>query len=148
MPNIAVMLKSEILRLARKEVRREIEALKKAIALHRSEIAALKRRLTSAEKQSTKRSHKTSAPLIEADGTEGGTKIRFSAQRLAKHREKLGLSAFDYGQLVGVGGQTVYNWESGKSRPRQAQLQALASIRKVGKRQVKSLLAAVTKPKE
>ncbi|WP_243294479.1 hypothetical protein [Geothrix mesophila] len=43
MPDIASVLKSEILRLARKEVRNEIENLKRASAQYRSEIAQLRR---------------------------------------------------------------------------------------------------------
>lgn len=140
MPNIAVMFKSEILRLARKEVRKEIEFLKKASALYRSEIAELKRRLAAMEKQNSRILRKAAAPMAENDA-EGEGKIRFSAQRLAKHREKLELSAAEYGKLLGVSAQTVYNWEAGKSRPRQAQLQAIASVRKIGKRQMKALLA-------
>ncbi len=38
-------LKSEISRIAKKEVRAEIQALKKASAVYRGEIAALKRRI-------------------------------------------------------------------------------------------------------
>jgi hypothetical protein len=41
MPNAASILKAEISRIARKEVRTEIETLKKASAQHRSSIAAL-----------------------------------------------------------------------------------------------------------
>jgi hypothetical protein len=44
MPNIASLLKAEISRVARKEIRAEITALRKAATTHRSEIAALKRR--------------------------------------------------------------------------------------------------------
>ena len=44
MPNIASVLKTEIARVARKEVRSEIGSLKKATATYRTEIAALKRR--------------------------------------------------------------------------------------------------------
>ena len=43
MPNIASILKDEILRLARKEVRIEIEGLKNASAKYRSDISDLKR---------------------------------------------------------------------------------------------------------
>ena len=39
--NIAALLKSEILRLSRKEVRAEAQALKKTVNRQRSEIAAL-----------------------------------------------------------------------------------------------------------
>jgi len=51
MPNIASILKEEIARVARKEVRRETTALKKSNVTHRSEIAALKRRATELERQ-------------------------------------------------------------------------------------------------
>jgi hypothetical protein len=43
MPNIASILKTEISRVARKEVRTEIETLKKASTHHRASIAALRR---------------------------------------------------------------------------------------------------------
>jgi len=39
MPNLATLLKSEVLRLARKEVRNEVESLKKASSQYRGEIA-------------------------------------------------------------------------------------------------------------
>ena len=45
MPNIASVLKDEILRLARKEVRSELEGLKKASGQYRSDIASLKRQV-------------------------------------------------------------------------------------------------------
>jgi len=42
MPNIAALLKSEISRLSRREIRKEVQPLRKAAAAHRREIAALK----------------------------------------------------------------------------------------------------------
>ena len=43
MPNIAVTFRQEIIRLARKEIRRETKILRKASAQYRSLIAELKR---------------------------------------------------------------------------------------------------------
>jgi DNA-binding transcriptional regulator YiaG len=114
MPNIATILKSEISRVARKEVRAEIESLKKASVQHRAAIAALRRQVSALEKElrnvakGAARSARASEP-DEAD--DGGTKRRFSAGRLASHRTKLGISAASYGKLVGVSGQTIYHWE-------------------------------------
>ncbi len=51
MPNFASLLKSEILRLARKGARAEIESLRKASSRYRSEIAELKRRIEQLERQ-------------------------------------------------------------------------------------------------
>ena len=46
MPNIAAVLKDEISRIARKEIRSETAVLKKASAQYRKEIAALKRQVS------------------------------------------------------------------------------------------------------
>jgi N-acetylneuraminic acid mutarotase len=51
MPNIASVLKEEILRLARKEARSETNALKKASAQYRRDIAALKRQITDLQRK-------------------------------------------------------------------------------------------------
>ena len=45
------------------------------------------------------------------------------------------MSAADYGKLVGVSALTIYHWESGKSRPRKAQLAVLTAVRGIGKRE-------------
>ena len=49
MANIASILKAEISRVARKEVRAETLGLKKAVGAYRGEIAALKRRAQALE---------------------------------------------------------------------------------------------------
>ncbi len=143
MPNIASILKNEIVRLARKEVRNETEGFKKASAKYRSDIAELKRQIVALEKQVVRLGKKTpSEAQPEADGT-SPTRLRFSAKRLATQRQKLGLSAADMGTLLSVSAQTIYNWEAGKSRPRQQQLLAIAALRGTGKRQAQAQLAAV-----
>ncbi len=37
--------------------------------------------------------------------------VRFSAQWVMNDRDRLGLSAKNYGLLVGVSALTIYNWE-------------------------------------
>jgi DNA-binding transcriptional regulator YiaG len=135
MPNLASLLKSEILRLARKEVRAELESLRKASSRYRSEIAELKRRIEQLERQHGRIAKKSSRSSVRPVGEEAAPQIRFSPQRFAKQRQKLGLSAADMGRLIGVSGQSIYKWEAGKSRPRPQQLQAIAALRKLGKRE-------------
>lgn len=142
MPNIASIFKDEILRLARKEVRKEIEPLKKASAQYRSEIAALKRRLAVLEKGQVRQEKKASKVVAVDNEAEGNTRVRFSAKGFATKRQKLGISAGDMGKLLGVSGQTVYHWETGKSRPRQKQIAAIAAVRKLGKRKALAMLAS------
>lgn len=140
MPNLAALLKSEISRIARKEVRAETQAFKKASAQYRADIAALKRRIASLE-SALKKLGKTG--LVSRKAAEASTpqSLRFRVGGFAALRKKLGLSAAEMGQLLGVSAQSVYHWESGKSKPRAAQLAAIAQVRKLGKREAAARLA-------
>jgi DNA-binding transcriptional regulator YiaG len=137
MPNIAVVLKEEIARLARKELRAQTQELKKASAQYRTHIASLRKRVETLERQ-LKRANRGAArgaPAAAAESDEESTSRRFSATRLAAQRQKLGLSAADFATLLGVSGQSVYKWEHGESRPRARQLEAIAALRGIGKRE-------------
>ena len=136
MPNIASALKEEIVRLARKELRSETERLKKASSQYRSDIAALKRRVEALEKQ-VSHFEKKSKSSQKLEGSAETTPVRFSAKGLGSQRQRLALSAAEMGLLLDVSAQTIYNWEAGKSRPRQQQLAAIAALRGLGKRQIK-----------
>lgn len=135
MPNIAVVLKEEIQRLARKEIRTAILSMKKHRAEDRSAIAELKRKVAALEREITflrkqeKRRIEVEPEAKEADG------VRFSPKWLAADRKRLGISARDYADLVGVSMLTIYNWEKGKSKPRAKQLAAWAKVRGIGKRE-------------
>jgi DNA-binding transcriptional regulator YiaG len=140
MPNVATLLKSEIARVARKEVRAEVEPLRKANSQYRSSIAALKRQVEALEKQLSRQQKSAGKqPARNQHSSEEGatdTRLRFRQEGFSSLRKKLNISAADMGKLIGVTGQSVYSWEAGKSRPRAAQLAAIAAVRKLGKREV------------
>jgi transcriptional regulator with XRE-family HTH domain len=140
MPNIASVLRSEISRLARKEVRQEVGPLKKTTAeLRRTvsslkkEVASIQRKVRSLEKQEKRR-------LEVAPKASAAKAIRFSPKWVKADRQRLGLSAKNYGALVGVSSLTIYSWESGKSKPRAERLAAWAEIRGIGKREAQRRL--------
>lgn len=141
MPNIASVLKSEIMRIARKEIRAEIDGLKKAASAYRMEIAALKRRSQSLE-QELKRLQRSMPKPEPLPIEETGKTQRFSANGLASQRHRLGLSADAVGLLLGTSGQSVYNWEAGKARPRASHLTAIAALRGLSKTQAAEVLAS------
>ncbi len=149
MPNIAALLKEEISRVARKEIRPTAEAFKKAVASQRSEIAALKRRIHELEAQLKRQARASTKPVSTATRGDGGSAdeeasgLRFRAAGMAANRKRLGLSAQDFGLLIGASGQSVYAWELGKSKPRAGSLAAIASLRGVGKREIETRLAAL-----
>jgi DNA-binding transcriptional regulator YiaG len=143
MPNVASILKSEIARVARKEVRGETLGLKRALGAYRAEIAAIKRR-TQALEQELRRLSKASAKAAPVVASEASSQtLRFSAKGLASQRRRLALSAHDCGLLVGASGQSVYNWEDGKAHPRAKHLPAIAALRSIGKKEAAARLTSL-----
>lgn len=148
MSNFAAQLKTEISRIAKKESRAQVAVLKKAQASHRAEIADLKRRLASLEalvRRLGKTPTRPGAEPGEAVETQG---LRFRADGFASLRKKFGLSAAQMALLLGVSNQSVYHWEAGKSKPRAAQLKAIADVRKLGKKEVAARLAEMSSPSQ
>lgn len=134
MPNIAAMFRQEIIRLARREIRSQTQVLRKASAQFRRDIAGLKReasRLSSEVARLQRRASRDVEPGIAGAQSPGG---RYSARSVIAQRKRLGLTAVDFGRLAGVTDQSVFNWERGTSHPRAEQINALVSLRTVGKR--------------
>ncbi|MDR7096539.1 helix-turn-helix domain-containing protein [Hydrogenophaga laconesensis] len=141
-------MKREIARVARKEIKGEISALRKASASHRNDIAALKKivkaqdtllrqfvRMANRADRASTAHHGTSeaaapsaprAPRVEA--------AAFDHQAFAAHRKHLGLTQGQMAKLVGVSALSIYKWESGKVMPRAAQREGVAQALKLGKR--------------
>ncbi len=142
MPNLASILKGELSRVARKEVRTETAALRKAVNSYRSEIASLKRR-THALEQQVRRVSKTRGKVVAVEDETSAPGLRFTAKGLISQRRRLGLSAPDCGLLVGASAQSIYNWEEGKVRPRAEHLPALAALRTLGKKSAGARLATL-----
>ncbi|MET0383538.1 MAG: helix-turn-helix domain-containing protein, partial [Burkholderiaceae bacterium] len=146
---LLVALKAEISRIARKELRAETEAIRKLAATQRSEIAGLKRRVQELEKQlkafsrTASRGSPKAASASSAEKEIAKSGLRFRAEGMASNRKRLGLSAADFGLLVGTSGQSVYAWEQGKSKPRCQNLAAIAALRGLGKREVAARLESL-----
>ena len=143
MANIASLLKSEISRVARKEVRAETLGLKKTAGLYRTEIAALKKRTLALEVELRRLGKAQAKAAPDEAPARPAQNLRFTAKGLASQRRRLGLSAHDCGLLVGTSGQSIYNWEDGKARPRAKHLPAISALRTMGKKDAAAKLAAL-----
>jgi len=147
MPNIGSMLKSEIARLARREIRHEVQPLRKAGAGYRREIAALKRKIAHLARQAKRLSKSpavSSATTTTSEAT--GTPTRFVAKGLRSLRQRLGLSAADLARLIGVSMQSVYNWERKKAVPRRSQVAAIVALRAISKKEAQTRLEQLRRP--
>lgn len=141
MPNIASVLKSEITRIARKEIRAEVEGLKKSLSGYRSEIAALKRRCQSLEHE-VRSLNKSVPKQAPAAVDESGKSVGFSAKELASQRKRLGLTIEGCALLLGTVGKSIYRWETGKAKPRERYWPSIAALRTLSKEQAAEVVAA------
>jgi DNA-binding transcriptional regulator YiaG len=152
MTTFATSLKKEVARIARKELRDEVSALRKSSATYRLEIAELKRRLKSLESQFNSMSRteaKRERPAHEAVKTDSsvgrakpGPKVTFGPTDLLALRQKLGFTQAQMGELIGASSLSIYKWESGQVVPRAAQLEKILAVRKIGKREAVSRLGS------
>src|SRR5580765_5466060 len=141
MSNIASVLREEISRISRKEIRRETASLKKSSTTHRSDIAALKRRVQELERQLRRVAQGPERSVPAAANEDSVSPVtRFSAKSMAAQRKRLGLTAAECGLLIGASAQSVYNWEEGKVRPRAQHLPAIFALRNLGRRQATEIL--------
>ena len=146
MTTLSTALKSEIARVARKELKDELLSLRKSAIAQRAEIAALKRDIKDLRTQlkaSGKTLHKalpvpvplTLVPVVS--GRRGG----FSAEKLAAHRAALGLTQAQMARLLSASPLSVYKWESGQVQPRAAQWASIQSVLGLRKRAAARRLA-------
>ncbi len=141
MTTIASFLNTHIRKLARRELKGMITDAKKRSAEHRRSIAALKRQMKQMQKEmAALRKQLPDAP--KKPPQQLLTKARLRIDGLKAHRQRLGLSAADYGKLVGVSALTIYNWEAGKTKPRRSQLPRIVGVRGIGKREAVARLQA------
>ncbi len=138
--------RSEVVRMARKELKPEIQGMRKALTSHRSEIAALKRevKLLTSQLKTAQRVVKVPAKEAvedEAPVRKGGRKWVFKPEALAAKRTELGISQKEMASLLQASSLSVYKWESGKANPRAAQLERIHEVLSLGKRKALALLA-------
>ena len=143
MGKIEQTIKSEIVRLARKQLRatcvplaREVRQLKRIVRELRRTVHPLKALGAELEAQRAAELAKLEAAPEEVRAA------RLSPRLIRKLRQKLGISQSALATLVGVSAGAVAFWEQGRARPREQTKAALVALRKLGKREVRGILAA------
>ncbi|MTW10147.1 hypothetical protein GM658_05985 [Pseudoduganella eburnea] len=144
MTDLANALKTEITRLARKELKAQLEPLKRSaaqskaqLATLRDEVGALKRQIKALEKHSRQ-------PTDRSADAQKPSRQRFTAKGLATMRRRLGLSHAEMGRLIGASDQSVRKWEDGAAVPRLKYHQAIFALRGAGKRAIAERLSTAS----
>lgn len=152
MTTFANSLKAEVARIARKELRDEISALRKASSTQRIAIASLKKEIKELQgrvKQLSRLPNQQAAkgqaepssrtPASKSRG-KPGRKVVFSAERLKAARARLGFTQLQMAQLLGVSSLSLWKWESGAATPRASRVPQILERLALGKKEALSLL--------
>ena len=135
-----MLLKGEIVRLSRSEVRRQLKTTLQLARQQRTHVASLRREVEALEREVRALRKRLPRSTNEASPAPGAAQ-RFVKKGFRSHRERLGLSAADCGKLLGVSAQTIYNWERGASNPPRNQMGSIAMLRTLGKRDAQARLS-------
>ena len=141
MARLEQVLKSEIIRLARKQIRavcgplaREVRQLKRRVSQMSKTVAALDKLRAELEAKRAAEGVKLEAPEEKVKAA------RLSPLLIKKLRARLGLSQGQLACLVGISGPAVPHWELGRSKPQGPNRAALVALRGLGRREVKRML--------
>ena len=143
MSELTKVLRTEISRVAKKEARGLVEPARKSSSAAKRELVALKRRVAGLERALSILRKSTRNPAAAFKPVGPARAIRFTARGVRAQRDRLGMSAEDFGKLLGVSSQAIYNWEHGAARPRTALLDRLAVVRAIGKREARARLRSL-----
>ena len=131
-------LKTEVARLARKEIHAELAPIRKTNAAQRRFIADLRRQVDAFQKEIGTLRKFASASEGFADHSKSVSEGRswITGKGIKALRKRLGLTQVALASLAGVSGPAVVQWEkkSGKIRLRKATATKLQEIRQMKKR--------------
>ena len=141
MGKVEGIIKDEIVRLAKREVRKISVPLAKDVWLLKSTLWKLRKTVSALERSTSRQASelRKEKTLVEATPEEVKTS-RFSPRLIQSLRRHLGITQRDLAILAGVTVGAIHQWESGIFVPRAQKKGVLVALRKLGRRKVKELL--------
>ena len=134
-------IKSEIVRLAKREMRktsvplgRDVRLLKSAVSQLRKAVLTLQRISVSQQKELEK--GKTPLEVTPEEVKES----RFSPRLIGSLRRHLGITQKELAILTGVSVGAAHLWEIGQFKPSMKKKAVMVALRKLGRREVRKLL--------
>ena len=141
MGKVETIIKSEIIRLAKGEMRkvsiplgRDVRLLKNTVSQLRKSVLSLERFAAQKQKELSNREIRLEAPPEEMKQS------RFSPRLLQSLRKRLGITQKELAILAGVTVGAAHLWETGKFRPKDTKRSVLVALKKLNRREVRDLL--------
>ena len=140
MGKIESTIKSEIQRLAKREIRTTFIPLRREVRAMRFRLSGLSKGIISLNRMTKEMHLEEAKPKLEATPEEVKAS-RLTPDRIRGLRRKLGISMRELGILTGTSLGAILSWEKGKFKPRGEKKAALVALRKFRKREIRKLLA-------
>jgi DNA-binding transcriptional regulator YiaG len=141
MGNLGVTIRSEIVRLAKRELRKTLLPLGRDVRLLKSAVSQLRKTVLALERFAAQQQNELKKRKIPLEATaEEVKKSRFSPALIRSLRKNLGISQKELAILAGVTVGAAHLWEIGKFRPKDEKKAVMVALRKLGRRDVRKLL--------
>jgi DNA-binding transcriptional regulator YiaG len=140
MGKLEFTIRSEIQRLAKREIRSTFIPLRREVRAMRLRLSSLSKNFSVLDRLAKEQMERTLKKGLEASPEEVKAS-RLTSERIRSLRNKLGISQRELGILTGASLGAVLSWEKGKFRPKGEKKVALVALRKLRKREVKKILA-------
>ena len=141
MGKVEAIIKSEIVRLARREMKKSFSPLRQDVRLLKGTLYQLKKAVGGLQRfvADQEKAMKGQTPLLGAPPEEV-KKARFSPRLIKSLRKHLGVTQKGMATLAGVTVGAIYQWEKGMFEPRGEKKKILLALRKLRRREARKML--------
>ncbi len=141
MGRLEATIKSEIVRLAKREMRKTLVPLGRDVRLLKHMASQLRKTVLTLERFAARQQKELKKRKMPLEATpEEVKKSRFSPRLVRSLRKKLGISQKELAILAGVTVGAAHLWEKGKFKPKDEKKAVMVALRKLGRREVRKLL--------
>ena len=138
-------IKSEIVRLAKREMRKTSVPLGRDVRLLKSTVSQLRKTVLALERFAAQQQKELKKRKIPLEATpEEVKKSRFSPTLIRSLRRHLRITQKELAILTGVTVGAAHQWEIGKFKPKDEKKSVMVGLRKLGRRDVRKLLEEKT----
>lgn len=142
MTKMESLIKSEIIRLSSREVRKVFVPLRRDVRLLKAVVSQFRKSVLLLERFAAEKGKELANGGIQLEAPPEETKkSRFSPRLLRSLRKRLGVSQKELAVLVGVTVGAAHLWEKGTFRPKDDKVAVLVELRKLGRTGVRKILS-------
>jgi DNA-binding transcriptional regulator YiaG len=141
MGKVEATLRSEIMRLARREMRKATVPLTRDVRSLKATVSQLRRGVSALERLTARQNQQRMSEKVTLETPpEQLEKSRFSPRLIRGLRKRLGITQKELAALAGVTVGAIFQWEKGIFDPRDDKKGILVALRKLGRREVRKVL--------